>query len=108
MRSFSTMLQLLVERAGPNLTEDDLKKLDGGCEMAALLLYNLKTVSDGISLLVGSDSNNSGGLQDRSDISEMMALYGMVLDLTWALQQMETNWLDREPVTLASVRGMAA
>ena len=32
----------------------------------------------------------------------------MVLDTPGSARQMETNWLDQEPVTLASVRGMAA
>lgn len=107
MRSLSGMLQLLVERAAPNLTADDLKKLDGGCEMAGLLIWNMNTLANGIAMLVASDTE-SGGLQRQEEVSDMMFLTASLLDLAWALQQMETVWLDRVPVSLASVRGMAA
>lgn len=100
MRSLSEMLKLLVERAAPNLTADDLEKLDGGCEMAGLLIWNMNTLANGIAALVASDER-SGGLQRQDEVSDMMFLMSSVLDLAWGLQEMERIWLDRVQASVA-------
>lgn len=99
MRSLSAMLRLLVERAGPNLTAADLDQLDGGCEMAGLLIWNMNTIASGIAALVAADEQ-SGGLQRQDEVSDTMFLMSSVLDLAWGLQEMERIWLDRVPVSV--------
>lgn len=100
MRSLSAMLRLLVERAGPNLTAADLDQLDGGCEMAGLLMNNLSAFTNGAAALVASDEQ-SGGLQGQEAIADTLFLVASIADLAYGLGEMERIWLDRVQASVA-------
>ena len=74
--SLRTLLEVLVERAGPHLTHSDLRWLFNGCsDMAGDLASGLEYLTEGIGCLVVSDGASKhpiGSFQDSRESSRLL------------------------------------
>ena len=84
MRDMKQALGLLIERATPNLSVDDLDALGGASELAAMQASNLATIMDACGALVANDSDG-GWMQDRKEVSALMWHVSSVADSIVAL-----------------------
>lgn len=88
--SLRTLLEVLMERAGPHLTQSDLRWLfSGGSDMAGDLASYLEYLTEGIGCLVVSDGggkNPIGSFQDARECSRLLFFLGHQASLLGGLQ----------------------
>lgn len=68
-----SMLHLLIERAAPRLTHQELQWLSSNAPgVASCLARQLEEVTDGIGFLVSSDEANTGSFQAPYELASLM------------------------------------
>jgi hypothetical protein len=63
--------RLLMKRAGPHLTDEDLLTLGGASDLAHSQAANLATVMDGMAALIAND-DGGGWISGKKDVAAML------------------------------------
>lgn len=72
MRDMQTAVCLLLDRAGPHLTREELQDLTTVSEQAEMQAHYLRTLAESIGCAVNQDGAQDGIFQSKAELSALM------------------------------------